>query len=189
MSTMIETYREVARATPVSSRRVRSWPSDAYHGRPGLGFAIEQLGRCPTANQCEVLESVRDHKRTTVRAGRRTGKSVSIAILAAWYYATHPEATVFLGGPCERQIDEIVYHELTGLLADQRCLTCRILHPTRTGHCPHVTPLDAQIHASVRHGIRSADGRRGTHLWCGPSRRTSGAWHRGAGQGVDRPRR
>lgn len=137
-----------------------SWPSSAYADDP-IGFAVEQLGRCPTAQQAEILLGMRDHSRLAAKAGRRTGKSGVISMAALWRYCTRPSATIFLGAPCMRQIDEIVYYEITGLLSDQRCLSCRLIHPERVGQpCAHVTPIDADCAASSLKGIRSPDGRR-----------------------------
>ena len=95
MSALLDLYRQVGRIGGSTNRRVRSWPSDAYRDDP-VGFAIEQLGRAPTKDQANVLCGIRDNRKCTTRAGRRTGKSVDIALAALWTFCTFPEATVFL---------------------------------------------------------------------------------------------
>ncbi len=161
MNVLLDAYMRTGDAGGASSP-VRSWPSDYYRDDP-VRFAIEQLGVAPTADQAKVMKAIATGAdlQNAVKAGRRSGKSSLIALLDAWAFCSFPEATVFNGAPCLRQITEIVYHELTGILTDQRCLKCRILHPERVGKCcPHVTPIDCSIGASPVHGVRSADGRR-----------------------------
>jgi hypothetical protein len=57
----------------------------AYQEDP-LGYAREVLGVLLTADQEEMLLSIRDHRRTAVKASHATGKTFVAAVAACWWY-------------------------------------------------------------------------------------------------------
>ena len=58
-----------------------------------VGFVEEGLGETLWSKQREILESIRDNKRTTVPACHAPGKSHLAARAVAWWIAVHPPGT------------------------------------------------------------------------------------------------
>lgn len=69
------------------------------------------------SKQCEVMASVRDNRRTAVRAGHGVSKSFTASLLAAWWVTTHPvgDALVVTTAPTQRQVSAILWGELRRL--------------------------------------------------------------------------
>jgi hypothetical protein len=83
-----------------------------------VAFVREVLGMRPTRKQCEILECVRDHKRVSVRSGRRVGKSYVFAMIALWFYCTMgPDARVVLMATTDRQVKQIMWRAIEMLYA------------------------------------------------------------------------
>lgn len=55
-----------------------------------------RLGQTVWSKQGEILEAVRDHRRTAVRSAHGVGKSWSAALVACWWLDTHPAETAFV---------------------------------------------------------------------------------------------
>lgn len=141
-------------AAEASARRV-TFPTPKYGGDP-VGFCQDVLGFAPTGRQIEILEAVRDNDRVAIPSGRKTGKSRILAALAQWHFTLWEDATVVLVAPSERQIVEVVWYDLVGLYhASGRCLSCVARQPDGPRPCPHSTPVDGELSASVRSGLRS----------------------------------
>lgn len=66
----------------------------AQYRRDPVGFVTEGLGEQVWSKQVEILESVRDNKRTAVPACHAPGKSHIAARAIAWWVAVHPVDTV-----------------------------------------------------------------------------------------------
>ena len=58
-----------------------------------VGFVRDGLGETIWSKQCEILESVRDNKRTAVPACHAPGKSHIAARAVAWWVSSHPPGT------------------------------------------------------------------------------------------------
>lgn len=71
------------------------------------------------SKQREVMASVREHRRTAVRAGHGVSKSFTAALLAAWWVTTHPvgDALVVTTAPTQAQVSAILWGELRRLHA------------------------------------------------------------------------
>ena len=59
-----------------------------------VGFVTEGLGESVWSKQIEILESLRDRKRTAVPAGHSVGKSHLAARAIAWWICVHPSDRV-----------------------------------------------------------------------------------------------
>jgi hypothetical protein len=58
-----------------------------------VGFVIDGLGETLWSKQIQILESLRDHKRTVVPACHAPGKSHLAARAVAWWISCHPPGT------------------------------------------------------------------------------------------------
>ncbi|MFI8448237.1 hypothetical protein [Streptomyces erythrochromogenes] len=61
-----------------------------------VGWVRERLDQTVWSKQREILEAVRDHRRTAVRSGHGVGKSWTAALVACWWLDTHPPGTAFV---------------------------------------------------------------------------------------------
>lgn len=104
--------------------RVR-FPSARYQQDPAAFFR-EILGFEAWSRQLEVLEAVRDHPRVAVASGHKVGKSRSAAGLALWFYCSYEDARVIMTSVTARQVDQILWRELSMVLARSgRCVACK----------------------------------------------------------------
>jgi hypothetical protein len=71
------------------------------------------------SKQRDVMASVRDNRRTAVRAGHGVSKSFTASLLAAWWVTTHRvgEALVVTTAPTQAQVSAILWGELRRLHA------------------------------------------------------------------------
>jgi len=147
------------------------WPSKKYRDDP-VSFAHDILGVEPWSKQVEILEALRDHPRVAVRSGHKTGKSNSMAIAALWFYCSWPDARVVMSSTTSRQVDTILWRELSMMHArGGRCLACKreLAEMMASGihqidaeeripkPCPHSALIDGEIGRLARTGMRSVD--------------------------------
>jgi len=147
------------------------WPSSKYRDDP-VAFAHDILGVEPWSKQVEILEAVRDHKRVAIRSGHKTGKSNSAGILALWFYCSWPDARVVMSSTTSRQVDTILWRELSMLRSrGGRCLECKReyqalldagVHQLDADEklpkpCVHSALIDGEIGRLARTGMRSDD--------------------------------
>lgn len=73
-----------------------------------------RLGEHTWSKQNEIMESVRDNKKTAVRSAHTTGKSHIAARIIAWWLATHPpnETFVVSTAPSANQVTGILWRYL-----------------------------------------------------------------------------
>jgi hypothetical protein len=153
-----------------AGERIR-WPSKKYREDP-VAFAHDILGVEPWSKQVEILEAMRDHSRVAVRSGHKTGKSNSAGIAALWFYCSWPDARVVMSSTTSRQVDTILWRELTMLRTrGGRCLACKGeyeallesgVHQIEADEripkpCPHSALIDGEIGRLARTGMRSDD--------------------------------
>lgn len=70
--------------------------------------------------QCEVVESVRDHRETVVGSCHGMGKSWIAARAAIWFLFTHKPAVVITTAPGDRQVRRIIWKEIAQAHRDAR---------------------------------------------------------------------
>lgn len=80
--------------------------------RDPVGFCREILNFSPWSKQREILESVRDHKRTAVRSAHGVGKTAMAARCALWFLAAHPYSRVVTTAPTWSQVKEQLWREI-----------------------------------------------------------------------------
>lgn len=66
------------------------------------------------SDQVQIIESVRDHRRTAVPACHGPGKSFTAGRLVAWWLDVHPPGTAFAvtTAPTDRQVKAILWREI-----------------------------------------------------------------------------
>lgn len=84
---------------------------DAIRRNP-VAFCREILNFSPWSKQREILESVRDHKRTAVRSAHGVGKTAAAARCALWFLAAHPYSRIVTTAPTWSQIKEQFWREV-----------------------------------------------------------------------------
>lgn len=117
-----------------------TWPSPRWRDDP-VGFARDVLGIELWSAQVAILESIRDHRNTTVRSGHKCGKSTALAVAALWFYASFPRARVFLTAVKASQVDEVIWKEIRRLYRAAKI------------------PLDGELREIARSGLKNADER------------------------------
>jgi hypothetical protein len=147
------------RAKVAESSAVR-WPSALYRHDP-VKFFRNVLGVEPWHKQIEIIEAVRDHPRVAVASGHKISKSHTAAGLALWFYCSFDDARVVLSSTTSRQVDQILWRELTMMRARSgRCVDCKREDPD--GHvirrpCPHSALIDGELGGLARTGLKSDD--------------------------------
>jgi hypothetical protein len=71
-------------------------PTPDPHLADPAGWVRKRLQQHPWSKQVEVLESVRDNRRTVVHSSHAVGKSRVAAWVAAWWIECHPAGTAFV---------------------------------------------------------------------------------------------
>jgi len=96
----------------------------AKYGAHPVRWVEERLNQTVWSKQREILNAVRDHRRTAVRSGHGVGKSWTAALIACWWLDTHPpgEAFVVSTAPTFSQVRAILWryirkHHRAGQLA------------------------------------------------------------------------
>lgn len=72
--------------------------------RLGTGILMPQ--------QIAIAESVRDHDKTAVASGQKTGKSFDAVGIALWFYESFPRARVIMTANTKTQIRDVLWREL-----------------------------------------------------------------------------
>lgn len=82
--------------------------------RDPVAWVREQLRGFAWSKQREILESVRDHRRTAVKSCHGAGKSYISAQLSCWWIATHPpgEAFVVTSATTTSQVRAVLWREM-----------------------------------------------------------------------------
>jgi hypothetical protein len=78
-----------------------------------LFFIREVLGGNPWGKQREIIESVRDNSRTTVRSCSGSGKSWTASCIALWFLYSFKPSTVLTTAPTGRQVKDILWREIS----------------------------------------------------------------------------
>ncbi len=104
LKSLHERVRGVRDAQGAARRRER-WGTDP------VGWVGGRLGQHVWSKQREVLESVRDNRRTAVKSGHGVGKSHTAALATAWWLDTHTPGTAFVvtTAPTGAQVKAILW--------------------------------------------------------------------------------
>lgn len=70
--------------------------------------------------QVEMMESVRDHRKTAVRACHAPGKTFTAACLALWFLYSHVGSIVLCTAPTWNQVENLLWREIKALAATAR---------------------------------------------------------------------
>ena len=86
---------------------------DEWRADP-VAWVEDELNGFVWSKQQEILESVRDHRRTAVQSCHGMGKSWGAAHVTAWWIACHPpgEAFVVTSAPTFNQVKAILWREI-----------------------------------------------------------------------------
>lgn len=91
----------------------RLFPQPVPYANDPVGFSRDILRFDPWSKQRQILESVRDHRRTAVRSGHGVGKTAIAARAALAFYATRPGKTrVITTGASWTGVETLLWAEL-----------------------------------------------------------------------------
>jgi hypothetical protein len=97
----------------VAARLFEPSPVSPFAADP-VGWCQDRLGEHLWSKQRQIVESVRDNRRTAVKSCHNAGKSWTGARIAAWWLDTHPpgEAFVVSTAPTYKQVHAILWEEI-----------------------------------------------------------------------------
>jgi phage terminase large subunit len=75
-------------------------------------FANHILGVTRWEREAEILQSIKRHRRTAVKACHSVGKTFSLALAALWWLARYPEGIVLTTSPTQRQVRTQLWSEI-----------------------------------------------------------------------------
>jgi phage terminase large subunit len=75
-------------------------------------FATHVLGVSLWKREAEILQSIKTHRRTAVKACHGVGKTFTIAVAALWWLARYPEGIVLTTSPTQRQVRTQLWSEI-----------------------------------------------------------------------------
>lgn len=87
---------------------------EVYRRRP-YSFAIDVLGQQPVDHQRQIMESVRDNRRTLVIACNSIGKDWLAGTLVLWWQSIWPECETITTAPTGDQVRLIQWKEIRGM--------------------------------------------------------------------------
>jgi phage terminase large subunit len=92
-----------------------------------LGFIERELGATLWSKQREVVRSVQENPRTTVRSCHGIGKSFIASRIAVAYLYSHRDSIVITTAPTDRQVKQVLWREIASCVERAglpgRCLT------------------------------------------------------------------
>jgi hypothetical protein len=83
--------------------------------RNPVKFAENVLGGFLWSKQREVIESVRDNRRTAVRSGHGVGKTYIAAVTLLWFLYSYPNSRVITTATTWPQVQDLLWHEVNAL--------------------------------------------------------------------------
>jgi hypothetical protein len=92
------------------------WPSPKWRADP-VGFARDCFGVELLSHQVKMLELVRDERKVAIRSGNKAGKSISVVLLALWFFSSFPDARVVMTMTTAQQINRVLWRQLKVLMA------------------------------------------------------------------------
>lgn len=98
-------------------RKLVEWRKDP------ILFAREVCNFNPVGEQKDLLNSLRDNRKTAVSAGRAVGKSEIGSIAALWYIVCYPHSTVLITSPNFQQLQDVIFGAVRRRWKDSKLLT------------------------------------------------------------------
>lgn len=126
--------------TKEDRRHLRGVALARWKHNPAL-FAEEVLKTKVWSRQNEILCAVAEHNRVAVRSGHRIGKSSAVSVLALWWCLTRHRARVVITAPSHRQVQGVLWKEITRLYREARF------------------PIGGELHKVPDSGLQFPDGR------------------------------
>jgi phage terminase large subunit len=124
--------------TELETRKVLTSLYQAYREDP-VFFVEHALGHYTWSKQREILRSVRDNKKTAVRACHGSSKTFTAAEIAVWFLSCFENSKVITTAPTFSQIKKLLWAEINSIYTSSRialdgeCLTTEI----QTGRPDH----------------------------------------------------
>lgn len=81
--------------------------------RSPIQFVKECIQVTPSEQQLELLASIQNNKRITIRSGHGTGKDAAVSWVIIWFMTTRPFAHVACTAPTNRQLHDILVSEIS----------------------------------------------------------------------------
>src|ERR1035437_1600523 len=75
-------------------------------------FANHVLSVSLWEREAEILQSIKDHRRTAVKACHGVGKTFTLAIATLWWLARYREGIVLTTSPTQRQVRTQLWSEI-----------------------------------------------------------------------------
>lgn len=88
-----------------------------YYDKP-VEFAEDFLFFIADDKQKEIMESIRDNKRTAVRSGQGIGKTATISCIIIWYLCTRYNSKIICTAPNITQLYTVMWAEIAKWLQD-----------------------------------------------------------------------
>ncbi|OON99158.1 MAG: hypothetical protein ATN35_02060 [Epulopiscium sp. Nele67-Bin004] len=82
-----------------------------YYNRP-VEFAQDFLGFYADSAQREIMQSIRDNKRTAVKSGQGIGKTATISCVIIWYLVTRYNSKILCTAPNITQLYTVLWAEI-----------------------------------------------------------------------------
>src|SRR6267378_1954719 len=83
-------------------------------------FASHLLGEDVWQKEAEILQSIKNNRRTAVKACHGVGKTFSLAVAALWWLARYPEGIVLTTSATQRQVRTQLWSEIHRLVERAR---------------------------------------------------------------------
>jgi hypothetical protein len=89
----------------------------ARYAADPVAWVRGRLGQVVWSRQADIMQAVRDHRRTAVRSGHGVGKSHVAALVACWWLDVHPPGTAFVvtTAPTGAQVRAILWRYIRRL--------------------------------------------------------------------------
>jgi hypothetical protein len=146
-------YFERLRAKQSTSRPFEKYQSDPQ------GYAGDVLGVHLTPDQAEMLLSIRDRRRTIVKASHAVGKTYLAAVAASWWYDCWDKHIVYITAPTWSQAIGLTFKQLK-TLRRERNLPGTILD---TGLIKDADKLKEGVHFIKALNAERGEGFQGEH--------------------------
>ena len=75
-------------------------------------FARDILGIAPWSKQVEIMRSVLENRKTTVRSCNAAGKTATAAMIMNWFLPVFPDSVVITTAPTWRQVEKLIWKEI-----------------------------------------------------------------------------
>src|SRR5271170_7039067 len=83
-------------------------------------FAVHILGVNLWPREAEILQSIKTHRRTAVKAAHSVGKTFTLALATLWWLARYPEGIVLTTSPTQRQVRTQLWSEIHRLVGSAK---------------------------------------------------------------------